>query len=70
MQRLNHSMLRDQGFANVALDQVLDISPGTFERAVHFAQSELQQEQEPGNEASPDTVLNGSARLRITLDNT
>jgi hypothetical protein len=68
MQRLNHPVLRDQGFASVALDQVADISPGTFERAVRFAQSELQHE--PGNEASPYTTLDGSARLRITLANT
>jgi hypothetical protein len=71
MQRLNHPMLRAQGFANVALDRVVDTQgrplDSMFERAVLFEQAELNDSTPPSAEASPYASVDAEARLRITL---
>lgn len=71
MQRLNHPMLRAQGFANVALDRVVDMQgqplDSMFDRAVRFEEAELNAATLPSTEASPYAGINAEARLRITL---
>jgi hypothetical protein len=70
MQRLNHPMLRAQGFANVALDRVVDTQGrplnSMFDRAVRFEEFELIADT-PSVEPSPYTGITAEARLRITL---
>jgi len=71
MQRLNHPMLREQGFANIALDRVVDTQgqplDSMFERAVRFEEVELNATTPPSAEASPYAGVDAAARLRITL---
>jgi len=71
MQRLNHPMLRDQGFAHVALDRVVGPEDRPldrmFERAVRFEQAQLESSTPPSAEASPYAGEDAVARLRITL---
>jgi hypothetical protein len=72
MQRLNHPMLPAQGFAKVALDQVVDIQgqplDSLFERAVRFEEADLTAATPPSEAADhPYANIGGAARLRITL---
>jgi hypothetical protein len=71
MERLNHPMLREQGFAHVALDRFVDMQDrpldSMFDDAVRLAQAELTAATPPSAEASPYTGVDAEARLRITL---
>ncbi len=68
LQRLDHPMLQAQGFARVALDQVIAAQATTFERAVRLAQAELESPTPPDTTAShPYAAVRGTARLRVTL---
>lgn len=71
MQRLNHPLLRAQGFAKVVLDRIVDTQGqplnSMFDRAVRFEEAELNAATPPSAEASPYAGMDAKARLRITL---
>jgi len=71
MQRLNHPMLRAQGFANIALDRIVGTQnrplASMFDRAVQFTASALQSAAQISTEPSPYAGFDAEARLRITL---